>query len=239
MTRPLILICCLAVLSTVIGTVAGAQELNRALSDPDEIAQECGGDANIGKPIFGEHCSACHDLTPSTMSRAGPHLAEVYGRAVAGLDDFPYSEPLRDVVAFWDGETLRAYLAGSLTSGHPVIAEDQTRRDILTYLRTETRPAPPEFADVVVPADLLALQGDAEFGEYLASDCVSCHTSSAAQTIPSLEGLPRDSFLHLMAASRQRALPNPIMQITAAKFSNDELAALAEWFATQPPKEGG
>jgi cytochrome c len=225
----------------VFASGAQTQNLDRDLTDPEAIAQECGGDANAGKPIFQAQCSTCHALTPEAQTASAPHLGELYGRASGGLDTYAYSPAMSQTLVVWEGESLHQFLAGDLIPGHPVVIEEQARRDVLTYLRTETRPAPPDFADITVPASLLSMQADADYGEYLASDCAACHNAGAQSSGNyNIAGRSRAEFLHLMLAYRARALPNPIMQMTAARLSDDELVALAEYFSSlNPPSEGG
>lgn len=56
-----------------------------------------------------ESCSECHGfgVTPGI---AAPSLGEVFGRDIAGLSGFPYSEALMQVDGVWDRDRLIAYL---------------------------------------------------------------------------------------------------------------------------------
>ena len=237
-----IVIALTAIVITLTAISLRGQTFDPTLTDPDAIAMECGGDALAGLPHYESKCADCHALTPEAQQTTAPHLAGLYGRPAASLAGVSYSPQLSEMFHIWEGETLHQLLAGEMSiPNHPVMMVEQDRRDLLTYLRTETRPAPPKFEDIRVPTHLLTMEGDPAYGEYLASECASCHNAGAvSQGTPDLAGRPREDFLHLMVAYRQRALPNPIMQMTAAKFSDEELAALAEWFATQkPPNEGG
>ena len=75
--------------------------------------------------------------------------------------------------------------------------------------------------------------GDKALGEYLSSECVACHQLSGANVgIPPLVGWPEDSFIEIMNEYRQKKRANPIMQTIAARFSNDEIAALAAYFSS-------
>lgn len=77
------------------------------------------------------------------------------------------------------------------------------------------------------------LGADVEFGRYLSSECMTCHgTAKADSTIPSIFGLGEAHFVEVIRAYRVRALPNPVMQTIAGRLSDEEIAALAAYFAT-------
>lgn len=77
-----------------------------------------------------------------------------------------------------------------------------------------------------------ARAGDAELGRYLSSECVTCH--GAARTggqIPNIYGLEEGTFEQVVKAYRNKQLPNEVMQTVAARLKDDEIAALATYFA--------
>jgi cytochrome c553 len=79
--------------------------------------------------------------------------------------------------------------------------------------------------------------GDKAFGEYLSSECVTCHQLSGRyQGIPPIVGWPEQSFVEIMEEYRSKKRANPVMQTIAAKFSKDEIAALAAYFASVKPR---
>jgi len=79
------------------------------------------------------------------------------------------------------------------------------------------------------PAALAA--GDRALGEYLSSECVTCHQLSGShQGIPPIVGWSEASFIEIMNEYRTKRRDNPVMQTIAGKFSNDEIAALAAYF---------
>lgn len=221
-----------ALFAVLMATPTVAQTLDRSLTDPDAIAAQCGGEANAGQPIFAENCAACHSLTEDGDQAKGPHLAGLYGRASGGLEGYDYTSDLPERAVIWEGESLRAFLAGDMgAEGHPVIDTDQRRRDLLTYVRLHTRPAPPAPEEVVVPAAVLSMEGDVAFGEYLASDCLSCHNAAAsAQGLASIYGRGTETFLTLMYQYKARAIGSETMQLYAANLSEEEMAALAAYF---------
>lgn len=79
-------------------------------------------------------------------------------------------------------------------------------------------------------------ESDPEYGQYLSSECVTCHQSSVAGTIPSIAGMNEDGFIALMKLYRSRQLENLTMQTVAMRLSDEDIAALAAYFsALKPP----
>jgi cytochrome c553 len=82
----------------------------------------------------------------------------------------------------------------------------------------------------------LPAAGDKALGEYLSSECVTCHQlSGRGSGIPPIVGLPDDSFVMIMSQYRDKKRENPIMQTIAARLSNEEIAALAAYFGSVKP----
>jgi cytochrome c553 len=79
---------------------------------------------------------------------------------------------------------------------------------------------------------VLAQSGDKAFGEYLSSECVTCHQISgkAVGGIPPIIGWPTAQFLAVMNAYKRKERDNNVMQTIAGKLKEDELAALAAYF---------
>ena len=66
-----------------------------------------------GAALF-EPCRACHSLDPATKVMAGPNLAGLIGRKVAGDPNFDYSPVLRaarDQGRVWTAEALERFIA--------------------------------------------------------------------------------------------------------------------------------
>jgi cytochrome c553 len=81
-------------------------------------------------------------------------------------------------------------------------------------------------------------KGDKALGEYLSGECVTCHQLSgkAVGAIPPIVGVDAESFFALMNAYRKKERENLVMQTIAAKFSDEEIAALAAYFESVKPK---
>ena len=85
--------------------------------------------------------------------------------------------------------------------------------------------------DFVVPEEILAIVGDAEYGEYLAGDCKGCHQADGSYDgIPSITGWDIDSFVWSMQSYKQKVRKHPVMQMLAGRLSDEEIAALAAYF---------
>jgi cytochrome c len=85
----------------------------------------------------------------------------------------------------------------------------------------------------------VAAQGDKALGEYLSSECVTCHQITGKyEGIPPIVGWPEGTFIAIMDEYRQKKRPNPIMQTIAGRFSADEIAALAAYFGSLPVQSG-
>ena len=69
-----------------------------------------------------------------------------------------------------------------------------------------------------------------------ASSCTGCHAASASveTPVPPLAGLPALRIAEEMRAFRAGTRPGTIMPRLAKGFSDDEIAALAAWYAAQP-----
>jgi cytochrome c553 len=81
--------------------------------------------------------------------------------------------------------------------------------------------------------------GDRALGEYLSSECVTCHQTSGRRGdgIPAITGHPGDQFIALMETYKQRQRENPVMQAIAARLSAEEIAALAAYYGSLKPAQ--
>ena len=87
---------------------------------------------------------------------------------------------------------------------------------------------------IVAAAETAATRAaDVEFGRYLSGECVTCHGAAKAHdTIPNIFGMEETTFAEVVKAYRAKSLANPVMQNIAGRLSDDEIAALAAYFAT-------
>ena len=78
-----------------------------------------------------------------------------------------------------------------------------------------------------------AVAADRELGQYLSTECVTCHRTSgqAAPGIPQIGGWPEDQFIAAMNAYKAKQRDNPVMQTVAGRLGAEDFAALAAYFA--------
>lgn len=205
------------------------------------------GDAEAGETVF-KQCRTCHEVGKDADHGIGPHLNGIFGRKAAGLEDFRYSKSLERAGAdglVWTLEKLDAYLENPriLVSGTRMsfrgLKERKDRDDVLAYLRVfSDNPADiPEAAptarrpEVVLAPEVLAIKGDREWGEYLSSECLTCHQIDGSdEGIPSIRHWPEENFVLAMHAYKQKVRLHPVMQMMASRLTDEEIAALAAYF---------
>jgi cytochrome c len=68
-----------------------------------------------GAQVF-RACVACHTLSPDEGNKAGPSLAGIFGRRIATLPGYRYSEPLKHMNIVWTPETVaKMFEVGPMT----------------------------------------------------------------------------------------------------------------------------
>lgn len=205
------------------------------------------GDAERGAKVF-RKCQACHAVGQEAQHKVGPQLNGLFGRRAGGLEDFQYSDGLRRAGQdgmIWDRAKLDIYLENpkNLVSGTNMrfrgLSDVQDRHDVIVFLRQySASPADiPESAPTAYPHDpdvdpaILAINGDPDWGEYLASECTACHQADGDdEGIPSIIGWPEEDFVIAMHAYKVKARVHPVMQMMAGRLSDEEIAALAAYF---------
>jgi cytochrome c len=75
-----------------------------ALSGADDPLAAYAGDR--GAEVF-RACVACHTLSADEGNRAGPTLHGIFGRKIASLPGYRFSEPLRSMDIVWTPETVK------------------------------------------------------------------------------------------------------------------------------------
>jgi len=60
-----------------------------------------------GKEVFDKHCVKCHALD---KDKEGPRLRSVFGRPVASVPSFQYSDALKSAKFSWDESSLNTWL---------------------------------------------------------------------------------------------------------------------------------
>lgn len=210
------------------------------------------GDAARGAEIY-RKCKSCHQVGKGAEHRIGPQLNGIFGRVAGSHEDFRYSkgfEKARVSGLEWHADTLDAFLENprAVVSGTRMsfrgLKDAGERADVIAYLRDfSDNPADIPEADptaqaleVTLAPEVLALVGDKEYGEYLSSDCTTCHQLSGGDDgIPAIVNWPEEDFVVAVHAYKKKVRPNPTMQMIAGRLGDDEIAALAAYFATIEP----
>ena len=105
-------------------------------------ARLAAADPEMGRLFFNENCTYCHYGEPNPGRNHAPNLWGVVGREKASMTDAPSSKVLRDWGGVWTYEDLNTYLYGptlTMPGGLmevPSIPHDNTRADLIAYLRT-------------------------------------------------------------------------------------------------------
>jgi cytochrome c len=207
-----------------------------------------------GERLFSQ-CKSCHEVGEGARHKIGPHLDGIIGRVAGSMDGFKYSKAMREAGEsglVWDAEALNIYLAKprEFIKGNRMsfrgMSDPDDRSVLIEWLASasinipgalveeaETAEGPAtSFADIV-----LAMEGDPDYGEYLAGECVTCHQASGhADGIPSIVGLPRDYFVKSLFEYKTNVRSNEVMKLRVNNLANEEIAALAAYFAGLEPQ---
>jgi cytochrome c len=95
-----------------------------------------------GKILF-LRCASCHDISTTPSPKIGPNLRGVFGRPVASLEGYKYSQALKSQNFVWDSAHLDAWLtnpnavAPGTVMAFAGISEAADRQAIITYLETQ------------------------------------------------------------------------------------------------------
>lgn len=99
------------------------------------------GDIDDGRREFNRSCQQCHSLKRGEVIQ-GPSLAGVFGRRAGSLEEFNYSNAMKESKIIWTQESLNDYLASPLTamgSGIDMmthgVRDDDDRADLIEFLK--------------------------------------------------------------------------------------------------------
>ena len=102
-------------------------------------------DGDRGAEVF-RACIACHTLSPDEGNRAGPTLHGIFGRRIASLPNYRYSEAFKKLDIVWTPETVsRLFEVGPMqyTPGtkmpEQTIGSAEDRAALMEFLKKATR----------------------------------------------------------------------------------------------------
>jgi cytochrome c len=202
-------------------------------------------DPEKGAKVF-KKCKACHAVGDGAKNKVGPQLNNIVGSPAGTVEGYKYSKALAaqaDAGLIWGQAELseflkkpKAYMPGTKMS-FSGLKKESDRENLIAYLATfsaaeKLAVAYEEEREVTLSDATLSIDGDVAYGEYLASDCQTCHQVSGASDggVPAIVGWPRIEFVYAMHAYKQKARPNPVMQMMAGGLGDEEIAALAAYF---------
>lgn len=192
-------------------------------------------------------CKSCHRIGEGAANSAGPHLNGIFGRRAGTLDGFRFSKDITRMGVeglVWDHEKLDIFIENpkALVSKTRMkfrgVNDKQKRADLIAFLRSYSdnpqdipESAPTTLRDPDVAPEILALQGDPDYGEYLSGECVTCHRADGAdEGIPSITGWPAEDFVVALHAYRSKHRDNEAMRMVTSRLSDEEIAGLAAYF---------
>jgi cytochrome c len=204
------------------------------------------GHAAEGERLFRTlRCAGCHEVGPEGRNKVGPHLNEIVGREAGAIEGFRYSRAMvgrAEDGLVWDEDMLRAFLTAPseflprTRMAYRGVRKEEDLTELLIFLGTLTpetnlgtahiEPSDPEIAP-----EILALEGNVEYGQYLSSTCVTCHQASGDSSgIPPIINWPADAFVTVLHAYKGKSRDNVVMQQITSALGNEEIAALAAYY---------
>lgn len=147
-------------------------------------------------PDILEDCVACHTLEEGGETRLGPNLHNLYGRDIASVADYAYSDALMGRVGVWDEATLMGFLerpdyfAAGTQMHFKGIAKFAERRRLIEWFKLQRKGINDETA--LRTLDAVLERGVAGEGRRFAHQCFRCHKfePGARSTIgPNLYGV--------------------------------------------------
>lgn len=212
--------------------------------------------ASDGAKLFESQCARCHQVGEGAKNKVGPHLDQLFGRIAGSVENFRYSSALKEAGEdglVWDKDTVNAYVEKprEFVKGNRMsyrgMSDPEDRKALVDWLAGISVAAPSEDLSQAASAsegqapgfvtEILTIEGDVAYGEYLAGDCVTCHqVTGQVEGIPSIVGVPRDYFIRALVEYKTNVRTNEVMKNRVVNLSNEEIAALAAYFGELQPQ---
>lgn len=126
-------------------------DIAQALVTPDTgdwkvVAGSASESAVVKGQKIAQMCTGCHGIDQGEFSPAGPSLHEIAGRRVGSLDDYAYTQVLKNQTATWTVVQFDAFImspqdvypgTGMAFTG---IKNSDDRAALIAYLATKTLP---------------------------------------------------------------------------------------------------
>lgn len=113
-----------------------------------------------GRVQFARKCSVCHTLKPDGRNRAGPTLFGIFGRPIASLDGYAYSDALKSLDIVWTPETVEQLFElgpDHVTPGSKMplqkMSDPAARKALIAFLEVATEPGGEGVADGYATSD--------------------------------------------------------------------------------------
>ena len=215
------------------------------------LCTSAGAEQKIGDPSAGERvfkkCKSCHMVGDGAKNRSGPILNGVFGAKLGSIENFKYSKAFNEYSEkniIWDSETLDLFLTKprdyipKTKMSFAGLKKAQDRADVIAFLKLYSDISlVSEDADsgsgLVLSEEILSIVGDPAYGEYLASECQTCHRAdNSNEGIPGINGWEIEDFVYALHEYKQKLRENPVMQMMAGSLGDEEIAALASYFAS-------
>ena len=78
---------------------------------------------------------------------------------------------------------------------------------------------------------IAALPVDADYGEYLAGECLTCHGVEQSEGVPRISGVDKTHLISELIKFQNGTRDNPTMSSIAKALGEEEIASLAEHFS--------
>ena len=207
---------------------------------PAKHALAAGGNVENGAEVY-KKCKSCHRIGHGAKHGTGPHLNDIFGAPMGAQPGYNYSKAMKQAGLegrVWDFVELDAHIKNPVEHlpGTKMrfrgIPDQQDRLDVIAFMMAYETLDDLGKGDPIVPPEILAIKGQLDYGEYLSSECLTCHQSSGEdEGIPSIVGWPVDNFVTVMHAYKSKARENEVMRLVAGQLDDEGIASLAAYFA--------